>query len=89
MKTPKSHPREWVDCSDPTYISGFREFTNPTNGSWWIVQIQPIRPHRRIMKLNSLLNARLVSEAGSEQSTNFPLVGFKNSLTARCRLDLK
>ncbi len=42
------------------------------------------------MKLNSLLNAlgRFVSEAGSEQSTNFPLVGFKNSVRGRIRLDL-
>src|SRR6266542_3508039 len=27
--------------------NGLRNFENPTNRSWWIVQIQPIRPHRR------------------------------------------
>jgi hypothetical protein len=38
-----------------------------------MVQIHPVRPIEGPMKLNSLLNAlgRCVSEAGSEQSTNF------------------
>ena len=36
----KSHQRQLVDSSDPTYKSD-REIasSNPTNGSWWIVQI--------------------------------------------------
>jgi hypothetical protein len=35
------------------------------------------------MELNSKLNhsGRFASEAGSQQSTNFPLVGFKTSST--------
>ena len=43
MKTQKSHPREWVDGSDPTYMQRRAEFLNPTNGSWWIVQIRPLK----------------------------------------------
>jgi len=29
---PKSHPRQWVDASDPFY-------SNPTHGSGWMLQI--------------------------------------------------
>ena len=37
----ESHPREWVDSSDPTYNHIAVETENPTHGSGWIVQIQP------------------------------------------------
>ena len=65
-------------------------FTNPTNGSWWMVQIQPVRPHRGRMKLKSLLNAlgHFVSEAGSEQSTNFRWWDSRTRCVLACRLDL-
>ena len=36
------HPRQWVDGSSPTYKkSDTDSIANPTNGSWWIVQVQP------------------------------------------------
>ncbi len=38
----KSHPREWVDVSVPTYQMRARPSENPTHGSGWIVQIQPL-----------------------------------------------
>ncbi len=38
----KSHPREWVDVSVPTYQMRARPSENPTHGSGWIVQIQPV-----------------------------------------------
>src|SRR5881397_2555283 len=41
----KSHPREWVDGSDPTYTRPRTAFFNPTHGSGWMVQIQPTRDH--------------------------------------------
>ena len=50
------------------------EFTNPTNGSWWIVQIQAVRPSRRDHETELISRMRLaayVAEAGSEQATNF------------------
>jgi hypothetical protein len=34
----KTHPRQWVDYTDPFYNHTFCT-VNPTNGSWWIVQI--------------------------------------------------
>ncbi len=40
MKTQKSHPREWVDVSIPTYHMRARPSENPTHGSEWTVQIQ-------------------------------------------------
>jgi hypothetical protein len=36
METQKSHQRQLVDGSDPTYKSTHRETRNPTNGSWWM-----------------------------------------------------
>src|SRR5258705_11749468 len=72
VNTPKSHPRKWVECSDPTYRATASRSENPTNGSWWMVQIQPVRSVGSQMKRNSPMYtlSRLVSEAGSEQSTN-------------------
>src|ERR1700752_1587017 len=36
----KSHQRQWVDGSDPLYSESHPTLgANPTNGSWWMVQI--------------------------------------------------
>ena len=35
----ESHPRQWVDHSDAFYAQHKILAWNPTNGSWWIVQI--------------------------------------------------
>ena len=44
----KSHPRQWVDGSESNlHPSARAEFTNPTNGSWWIVQIRPPMEQRQ------------------------------------------
>src|SRR5260370_32326684 len=41
-ETAESHQRQLVDCSDPTYDGqDSPKPQNPTNGSWWIVPIQP------------------------------------------------
>jgi hypothetical protein len=40
-KKPQSHPREWVDLFRSVLPSDTQRRSNPTNGSWWIVQIQP------------------------------------------------
>ena len=91
METQKSHPREWVDCSHPAYItSGLLNIRIPPTevGGWFrsnlLVHIEvPV-------KLNSFLNAlgRFVSEAGSEQSTNFRWWDSRTRLRAACRSDL-
>ena len=44
---PEIPPRQLVDGSDPA-IHEPRPFLNPTNGSWWIVQIPPTK--RNAMK---------------------------------------
>jgi hypothetical protein len=41
MKESESPQRKLGDCSDPFYMRARTELLNPTNGSWWIVQIQP------------------------------------------------
>jgi len=38
----ESHQRKLVDGSDPFYLSRRLRFLNPTNGSWWFVQVQTI-----------------------------------------------
>jgi hypothetical protein len=38
-KNPKSHPRQWVDCSVPFYEQPRTPYCNPTHGSGWIFQI--------------------------------------------------
>jgi hypothetical protein len=35
----KSHPRQWVVHSDVFYSNLSQRPWNPTNGSWWIVQV--------------------------------------------------
>jgi hypothetical protein len=39
QKSQKSHQRQFVDDSDPFYSKDSLPVLNPTNGSWWIVQI--------------------------------------------------
>jgi hypothetical protein len=46
-----------VDFSDPTYIGGLAASVNPTNGSWWIVQIGLFVHLEGLLETNSLLNA--------------------------------
>ena len=58
VKTQESHPREWVDFSDPTYQKQRGSFGNPAHGSGWIVQVQPFPVNFRSL------------QAGSEQSTH-------------------
>src|SRR5258705_1716371 len=91
VNTPKSHPRKWVECSDPTYRGRASRSENPTNGSWWMVQIQPVRSVGSQMKRNSLMYplSRLVSEARSEQSTNFRWWNSRIRSGPLSRLDLK
>ncbi len=60
----------------PAYQKQPGFFGNPSHGSGWMVQVQPFPADFRFL------------QAGSEQSTHFPWVGFKNSVTAVCRPDL-
>ena len=39
----KSHKRQFVDASSPTYKLGTHYCSNSTNGSLWILQVRPIR----------------------------------------------
>jgi hypothetical protein len=112
VRTQKSHQRQLVDCSGPTYkerllnlgipptaVGGlFRsnlqgtafEFRNPTNGSWWIVQVQPVRLAEGTETENrSIWPARFGSEAGSEPSTNSRWWDSETLVTAVFRRDLK
>src|SRR5258705_12934144 len=41
----KSHQRELVDASDPLYNKSRVRGFNPTNGSWWMVQILSTQNH--------------------------------------------
>jgi hypothetical protein len=53
-RSPQSHSRQCVDCSDPTYQRArFEEDSNPTNGSWWIVQVQPTNHHSSNLTLRA------------------------------------
>ncbi len=76
----KSHLREWVDVSVPTYQMRARPSENPTHGSGWIVQIQPTR---RVIWSHYRL-----SKVGFEQSTNFRWWDSQISKASVCRLDL-
>jgi len=42
VRTQKYHPREWVDVFKSGLQKMRSEFLNPTHGSGWTVQIQPI-----------------------------------------------
>ena len=42
MKTHESHPREWVDFSDPAYKGGLWKFANPTNFRWWDLRTRSV-----------------------------------------------
>ena len=76
MKTLKSHPRQWVDCSGPAYKQYLLTELNPTNGSWWIVQVRPITEQAQVVSLiDNKVRQSIVEvdakEVGLEQSTNF------------------
>jgi hypothetical protein len=44
---PEYHPRQWVDCSSPTYPERPIDcFPNTTHGSGWIVQVRPTQKDR-------------------------------------------
>jgi hypothetical protein len=43
LETENPHPREWVDCSDPTYQQTMlSKLRNPTHGSGWDSQASPM-----------------------------------------------
>src|ERR1700754_990602 len=48
--TLKSHQRQLVDSSDPFYKDTQPCWKNPTNGSWWMVQIVSTRVRNRVGK---------------------------------------
>src|SRR6266480_304141 len=87
----ESHQRKLVDGSDPSYRGELSESANPTNGSWWIVQILPFRP-RTIPhddSLSALNESRLIyPKAGSEPSTNFRWWDLRTLSIHACRWDL-
>src|ERR1700730_17771226 len=73
VETPKSHYRKLVDGSDPAYKGGLEEFYK-SHQRKLVDGSDPAFVHiEGVVKLNTLLNvlSRFVSEAGSEQSTNF------------------
>jgi len=97
VKTQKSHPREWVDCSDSTYEFKRSHLNqNPTNGSWWMVQVQPIQP-TELKLMCTFANMVQATKAGLEQSTHLkPMVslffsellwwvGFPSFPTVHCK----
>jgi hypothetical protein len=64
-------------------------FKNSTNGSWWIVQIQPIHVeahHETVVFF--MRSACLASETGSEPSTNCRWWDSRTRFVFACRLDL-
>src|SRR3984893_7669361 len=82
---PEIPPTEvwWIVQIQPTEAAPRNLQIPPTEVGGWFRS--DLRRHRRVMKLNSLLSllVRFVSEAGSEPSTNFPLVGFKTRSETR------
>jgi hypothetical protein len=72
LKTWKSHPRKWVDGSDPTYMGARTEFLNPTNGKL-VDSSDPASETKRssVLKSEFRFMAFCVDEqVGSEPSTN-------------------
>jgi glycosidase len=65
----KSHQRQLVDGSDPFYEQSAYSSSNPTNGSWWMVQILSI--YGRSWRCQHLVEKQLATtKTGSEQPTN-------------------
>src|SRR6266498_5262333 len=66
------------------------EFLNPTNGSWWIVQIWPPKQSSLAHpKANSVSEELLPGRTGWIRTIHqLLLVGFVNSEARCCRLDL-
>src|SRR5258705_10851145 len=74
-KKSKSHPRQWVDASDPLYSNGTTvNSLNPSNGSLWMVQILcptvPYSPNYVQLGISSV--KVILQQRGSEPSTNSP-----------------
>src|SRR6266496_5637219 len=71
-------------------IRDHAEFLNPTNGSWWIVQIRPPKQSDRAHSKASSVSSALLSDeqVGSETIHQLPLVGFEDSASPPCRSDL-
>ena len=59
-----------MDGSDPTYMRARIEFSNPTNGSWWIVQIRPPKQGGPSAYERLSFMDLLREQVGSEPSTN-------------------
>jgi hypothetical protein len=59
QESPKSHARQCVDLFKSNLQGArFEEAANPTNGSWWIVQVLPTNHH------SSNLTLRAENDAG-------------------------
>jgi hypothetical protein len=58
-----------VDVSDPIYNERQNLFTNPTNGSWWIVQIVSTDTRNSLLCASFLVLER--SRKDLNPSTNF------------------
>ena len=73
-----------MDCSDPTYKGELAEFYE-SHQRKLVDASDPASVHIEGHETERVLNAlgRFGLEAGSEQSTQLPLVGFKNSICAR------
>ena len=69
VKTQKSHPRQWVDVSIPTYQLRARPSENPTHGSG----VDSSDPAYGPREFEVIIGRRKV---GSEPSTHFSWVVF-------------
>src|SRR6266446_9984824 len=88
-ETPKSHQRELVDGFRSSLLTALTDFLNPTNGSWWIVQIRPSKQGRPSSYKRDLRFIGLLGEqVGSEQSANFRWWDDQFLKLSLCRLDL-
>ena len=67
------------------------KFRNPTNRSWWKVQIRPPKPRDHSIQKGLQCQCALLTwtnKAGSEPSTNFRWWDSRTYLPLRCRPDL-
>src|SRR5258705_2297689 len=90
VKTQKSHPREWVDYSDPVLPAAVTEVLNPINGSWWIVQIQPCASTLEGRTTEQSLEcARLFSgwDLNNPPTSVTGILGFRRNLFYRLNLN--
>ncbi len=72
-KSPNPTHGKWVDCSNSTYMQALSEFLNP-NEVGGLFRSSP--RNKAGERIQSEFSSRLfyADEAGSESSTNFPLV---------------